>query len=87
MDRSAQRQLSGGRGVRARPDGHRDEVVLTALTQPVAGGTAVVLPAITLDAPAFGRPKLVVTEGGWPSVAIIGDENSPFHAQPGWDLD
>jgi len=67
-------------------DGHRDEVTVAGLARPVAAGTTVALPALTLTAPASGRPELVATEGGWPSVVVIGDENSPFHPQPGWDL-
>jgi hypothetical protein len=30
--------------------------------------------------------RLVVTEGGWPSRVVIGDENSPWHADAGWTL-
>jgi len=30
--------------------------------------------------------RLVVIEGGWPSHVVIGDENSPWHADAGWPL-
>lgn len=35
---------------------------------------------LVFDAPTNAGPfSLVVTEGGWPSALVIGDENSPFH--------
>lgn len=35
---------------------------------------------LVFDVPSnAGQPSLVITEGGWPSPLVIGDENSPFH--------
>lgn len=37
-----------------------------------------------VDAPANSVVELLVTEGGGPSMLIIDDENSPFHAKSTW---
>jgi hypothetical protein len=40
---------------------------------------------MTTPEPARGA-ALLVTEGGLPSIAVIGDENSPWHAKALWML-
>lgn len=67
-------------------DGRRDEVVVPGLASRVPGGSTAHLPPIRLTSPRAGRPALEVTEGGWPSVLVIGDDNSPFHPRPAWPL-
>jgi len=66
--------------------GVRDEVIVAGLSSRVPGGSVRQLPEIRLVSPASDSPQLVVTEGGFPSRLVIGDDNSPFHPQPGWPL-
>jgi hypothetical protein len=66
--------------------GVRDEVIVPGLSSRVPGGSVRPLPQIRLVSPASDSPQLVVTEGGFPSRLVIGDDNSPFHPQPGWPL-
>ena len=66
--------------------GVRDEVIVAGLSSRVPGGSVRQLPQIRLVSPASDNPQLVVTEGGLPSRLVIGDDNSPFHPQPGWQL-
>lgn len=66
--------------------GVRDEVIVAGLTSRVPGGSVRALPQIRVVSPASESPQLVVTEGGFPSRLVIGDDNSPFHAQPAWPL-
>lgn len=37
-------------------------------------------------APSRAKVEILVTEGGGPSMVIIEDENSPFHAKSTWDV-
>jgi hypothetical protein len=67
-------------------DGRRDEVSVPGLASAIAGRFTVTLPPIALTASSTGRPMLLVTEGGFPSGLVIGDENSPFHPQRAWQL-
>ena len=67
-------------------DGGRDEVSIPGLAARVPGGSTVALAPVTLVAPASGHPAFLVTEGGFPSILVIGDENSPFHAPSRWEL-
>ncbi len=64
----------------------REEVVVPDLGSRIAGGGTRQLPAVHLRAPLPEQPLLVVTEGGFPSFLVIGDDNSPFHPQRGWRL-
>jgi hypothetical protein len=67
-------------------NGHREEVIVPGLNARVPGGSVRRLPTMALTAPASESPQLVVTEGGFPSRLVIGDDNSPFHPQPAWAL-
>jgi hypothetical protein len=67
-------------------NGHREEVIVPGLNARVPGGSVRRLPTMALTAPANESPQLVVTEGGFPSRLVIGDDNSPFHPQPAWPL-
>lgn len=67
-------------------NGRRDEVSVPGLASAIAGGFTRTLPTIGLTAPTTRRPMLLVTEGGFPSMLVIGDENSPFHPQQAWPL-
>lgn len=64
----------------------RDEVLVPGLGSRLASGSTRNLPPVRLNTPAAERPLLRVTEGGSPSVLVIGDDNSPFHPQPAWQL-
>ena len=64
----------------------RDEVVVPGLASRLPGGSSRHLPPIRLTAPTAELPRFLVTEGGFPSVLVIGDDNSPFHPQPSWAL-
>ena len=64
----------------------RDELDVPELASRVPGGSTRKLPAIRIVLPAAERPQLLVTEGGLPSLLVIGDDNSPFHPQPAWPL-
>lgn len=66
--------------------GRREEVLVPGLGSRVAGGATRELPPIQLTTPAAEGPRLLVTEGGFPSVLVIGDENSPLHPQSAWQL-
>lgn len=66
--------------------GQRDEVLVPGLGARLASGFTRNLPPVRLNTPAAERPLLLVTEGGFPSVLVIGDDNSPFHPQPAWQL-
>jgi hypothetical protein len=67
-------------------DGRRDQLDLPDLASRIPGGSTRQLPGIRVVAPATDRPRLLVTEGGLPSVLVIGDDNSPFHPQSAWPL-
>jgi hypothetical protein len=67
-------------------NGRRDQVAVAGLTSRVPGGSVRQLPPLRLVSPASEGPQLVVTEGGFPSRLVIGDDNSPFHPQPSWSL-
>ena len=67
-------------------NGVRDEVIVSGLAAPVAGGTTRDLPPRRVTAPGGDDAQLLVTEGGFPSALVIGDDNSPFHPQPAWPL-
>jgi hypothetical protein len=67
-------------------NGRRDQVLVAGLTSRVPGGSVRLLPQIRLVSAASENPMLVVTEGGFPSRLVIGDDNSPFHPQPAWPL-
>ena len=64
----------------------RDELDVPELASRVPGGSTRELPPIRIVLPAAERPQLLVTEGGLPSLLVIGDDNSPFHPQPAWPL-
>ncbi len=66
-------------------DGRRDKVVLPALESRLPGRSSQHL-RVRVVAPATEHPLLLVTEGGFPSALVIGDENSPLHPQPAWQL-
>lgn len=66
--------------------GHVDELHLPQLALRTPGGTTRELPEIRLVAPASEAPEFVISEGGFPSRLVIGDENSPFHHRSGWPL-
>lgn len=67
-------------------DGRRDQLAVPGLASRVPGGAVQALPQIRLMAPRSESPMLVITEGGFPSRLVIGDDNSPFHPQAGWPL-
>jgi len=64
----------------------RNELDVPGLAAGIPGGSTRELPLIRVVLPAAGRPRLLVTEGGLPSILVIGDDNSPFHPQPAWPL-
>jgi len=64
----------------------RNELDVPELASRVPGGSTRKLPPIRIVLPAAERPQLLVTEGGLPSLLVIGDDNSPFHPQPAWPL-
>jgi hypothetical protein len=67
-------------------DGQRNELVVPELGARIAGGSTRQLPPLLVSAPTTQHPRLLITEGGFPSVLTIGDDNSPFHPQPAWPL-
>jgi hypothetical protein len=67
-------------------NGRRGQLVVAGLTSRVSGGAVRQLPQVRVVSPASESPQLVVTEGGFPSRLVIGDDNSPFHPQPYWSL-
>jgi hypothetical protein len=61
-------------------------ILLPGLDQRLQPGQEVQLHTrITIPAAAHD-PRLLVTEGGFPSHLVIGDENSPWHAKATWPL-
>jgi hypothetical protein len=64
----------------------RDEVSVPELASRVPGGTLRQLREVRLSVPSSEGPVLVITEGGFPSRGVIGDDNSPFYRQPAWLL-
>lgn len=66
--------------------GHRDQVMVAGLASRVPGGSVHQLAPIELTAPTTESPRLLVTEGGVPSLLVIGDDNSPLYPQPSWPL-
>lgn len=65
--------------------GRRDAVVVSGLESGLPGRSSRHL-RIQLVAPETENPLLLVTEGGFPSALVIGDENSPLHPQLAWRL-
>ena len=67
--------------------GHtRRRVHLPGLDQRLIPGQAAAV-HVTLAVPSSRlHPQLLITEGGFPSRAVIGDENSPWHARSTWSL-
>jgi len=67
-------------------DGGRARIAVPGLDQRLAPGQTVDL-SIAVAVPASARdPQLLITEGGFPSRLVIGDENSPWHAPATWAL-
>ena len=58
-------------------------VPVTGLDQQLNPGQTA---ALTCEVTWTGPGRLIVTEGGWPSRLVVGDENSPWHAHAGWNL-
>ena len=84
-----------GRGRAQRPDAPHAYLDPTGrplqvdgLDQRLEPGQTATLHASVPSPEMTGRSdaRLVVTEGGWPSRVVIGDENSPWHAHTGWTL-
>ncbi len=87
---------NAGRGRAQRPDA--PQAYLDPAGQPIEvdgldqrlepGQMATLHVSLPLPDATGGGPgaRLVVTEGGWPSRIVIGDENSPWHAHAGWTL-
>jgi hypothetical protein len=67
-------------------NGRRDPVDVPELASRIPGGSTRRIPPIRVMAPAQEHPQLLITEGGLPSILVIGDDNSPFHPQPAWPL-
>lgn len=67
--------------------GRRDEVAVPGLASRLPGGSSRQLPPIRLTAPEAELPRFLVTEGGFPSALVMGDDNSPCHPQPSWLLE
>ena len=64
----------------------RARIPLPGLDQRLAPGQMVDL-RFALAVPASVRdPQFLITEGGFPSRLVIGDENSPWHASATWPL-
>jgi hypothetical protein len=84
---------NAGRGRVQRPDAPHAYLELTGrapvefhpagLDQQLAAGQKA---EITCPIAWTGTGRLVVTEGGWPSRLVIGDENTAWHAHTGWNL-
>ncbi|GAA3290801.1 hypothetical protein Dvina_18955 [Dactylosporangium vinaceum] len=86
---------NAGRGRAQRPDAAqaylepgRRPLVVAGLDERLDPGQTATLHVLVLRADVAGNAgtRLVVIEGGWPSHAVIGDENSPWHAHAGWAL-
>ena len=84
---------NAGRGRVQRPDAPhaylelvgraRIELHPAGLDQQLAAGQTA---EVTCPIAWTGTGRLVVTEGGWPSRFVIGDENTAWHARTGWNL-
>jgi hypothetical protein len=84
---------NAGRGRVQRPDTPHAYLELTGrapvelhpagLGQQLAAGQTAEIPC---PIAWTGTGRLVVTEGGWPSRFVIGDENTAWHARTGWNL-
>lgn len=86
---------NAGRGRAQRPDAPHASLEpggrpleVDGLDQRLEPGQTVTLHASVplADGTGASGARLVVTEGGWPSRVVIGDENSPGHAHAGWTL-
>jgi hypothetical protein len=67
-------------------DGRTIPVTIPSLTDRIEGGS---INPIDVNLPVPGETRQVgflVTEGGGPSMLVIDDENSPFHAKSVWNL-
>ncbi len=64
----------------------RDAVPVPGLDARIAGSNTTALAPVQIAAPVSAHPSLLVTEGGLPSVLVIGDENSPLHPPRSWPL-
>ena len=67
-------------------NGRRAAVNVPGLTSRVGGGSVRQLPAIPLTSAAAQGTQVLVTEGGFPRLLVIGDDNSLLHPQPAWPL-
>jgi hypothetical protein len=67
-------------------NGRRDPLEVPELTSRIPGGSTRRISPIQVTVPAQEHPQLLITEGGLPSILVIGDDNSPFHPQPAWPL-
>jgi hypothetical protein len=63
-------------------NGHRITLTVPGLAQRLDSREGKAL-YVTASRPARGT-QLLITEGGFPSVVSIGDENSPLHARTTW---
>jgi hypothetical protein len=86
---------NAGRGRAQRPDAPqayldpgRRPLAITELDKRLGPGRTATLHVLVprSDMADGSDTRLVVSEGGWPSHAVIGDENSPWHAHAGWRL-
>ena len=64
----------------------RERLDLPGLDQRLLPGQAVALHVTVGVPPSTPDPQLLITEGGFPSRLVIGDENSPWHAWSTWSL-
>jgi hypothetical protein len=64
----------------------RTPIQVPGLRQRLEPGQTTML-QLTIALPTAGlAPQLLITEGGFPSHLVIGDENSPWHAKSSWSL-
>jgi len=86
---------NAGRGRAQRPDApqayldpSRRPLEIAGLDQRLDPGQTATLHVLVprSDLASGSGTRLVVIEGGWPSHVVIGDENSPWHADAGWPL-
>lgn len=68
-------------------DGHPIPLQVPGLDQKVPGGSSNQISLKTAVPAGTGSLQLLVTEGGSPTLFIIDNENSPFHAKTAWNLD